>query len=161
VLIPSAFSECDSTISQNETIGSVKAKLACFAEENAMLKQQLASARTNGAPHLTLQNEDSDFFADDASFTTEGCKNRAIAQGVKHDGIVEAQGDDWVSFKIGAADVMVRCRLYGTAINVKQPDCNKTVNIQAKGEVELCGLYTNSDKDSNLVDLLTDEIFPK
>ncbi len=41
-----SFADCDPNFSTASTIGDVKKKLACFAEENANLKQQLAKAKS-------------------------------------------------------------------------------------------------------------------
>jgi hypothetical protein len=39
---PFVISQCSSEITLGDTIGDVKNKLACFAAENAKLKQELA-----------------------------------------------------------------------------------------------------------------------
>src|SRR5712664_2640958 len=94
----SLFADCDSTISNNDTIGSVRAQLVCLADENARLKQQLANTRPHGELRISTSASFGYFNSD---FSVEQCVNRAIHVVVNRGGSVVDQGPGWVDLRLG------------------------------------------------------------
>src|ERR1035441_10492117 len=103
----SSCAQCDSTVSSGDTIGSVKKKLACFADENAKLKQQLANPQTVSG-QLRIATSSSFGFLN-SQFSVEAFIAKAIGTVVKRGGSVEAQGADWVDLKLGEKAVSTIC----------------------------------------------------
>lgn len=116
--MPSLCQCGDTTIKSSDTIGSVKAKLACLASELAKVKTEnmALKAENDGlknkatVPLMTWQG------ANRTDKLPIGlCKSKATDVVLDRGGTVTGHGGTWVSFTIGDKDVVVECNSSFTA----------------------------------------------
>jgi hypothetical protein len=142
--VPSAISQCDATINPNDSIGSVKAKLACFAAENAKLKQDLANSQGVRFDSWLMTGAFSRNFAP-TDFSIDKCKATATAVIVNRGGtVLQTSPGNFVEFRLGGSLVSVLCTLFST------PD---------RGLIVVAG--PDKDAGQDLSGALRDQIFPR
>ena len=136
VLVPNAaicLGQCSATLSSADTIGSVKAKLACLAKlqsetaaMNVKLQTQLDKLKeednnlkvTNAhldaenkhlreQPPLALNWTGRSF--DTSKFSVAQCKSNASHAMVERGGKPTGDGDTWIGFTIGEEMITVEC----------------------------------------------------
>jgi hypothetical protein len=120
-LAPCVFSQCDSTITESvDTPRTIRAKMACFANENAKLEQENTKLKQDLA---ASQNRATSISASIRTRSVndipiDTCKTRAINVVGKRGGVVIGQGDSWMDFRIGTTAVKVACAIDNVAFVV-------------------------------------------
>ncbi len=108
----------DATVSPSDTIGSVKAKLACMAGQLAAaqaeierLKNENVNLKENPTPPLITWSGKNR----SADFSVEQCKSKATDVVLDRGGTVFSHGDSWVAFLLANTTVVVECNAQQTA----------------------------------------------
>ena len=127
------FSQCDATISPSDTVGTVKAKLACFVkmqtesvaerealraeltkmkEQNGELKSE--NARLDAENKKLSENPPLAFnwtpgTSDSSKFTVAECKGNASRIILKRGGKLTGEGNTWMGFLIGKELITIEC----------------------------------------------------
>lgn len=120
------FGECDATFQSTDRVADVKAKLACFSNENAGLRKELQELRERTARVSDLQKEIERLRARPPNppprvhiaqapvqspevFTPATCMATAVSVISKRGGRIVEQGKTWIDLELGANGVMVDC----------------------------------------------------
>jgi hypothetical protein len=150
------FADCDPTISSTDTIGDVKKKLACFAQENAQLKQEVLKTQSQPGQGRISWSVPMLFFR--KSLSADACKTKAIDSVVKRGGVVIEQGDKWVDLHLGDKAVSVLCDSI-PADTVIGPNYNSSVGRKDVSIGYVIVFGHKSDENHDLISLLASEIF--
>lgn|GEM_PF-3149072 len=152
----SSVAGCDPTISSEDRIGDVKRKLACFADENAKLKQELANLQSQPT-QLLIHWDGPHYF----SFSADACKTKAIDSVVKRGGSVLEQGSGWVDMQLGDKAVSALCDVFPASYFITDISATVTqLDNVSLGYVIVSGPRRKSGEIHDLTALLSLEIFP-
>jgi len=106
------FGQCDSTVSQtDDTVRTVKAKLACFAAENSNLRQQLADTQQelsnlkSSTPAFSIYGAQ----FDPKTLSYDTCKSKAVDSITKRGGAFARQDQNFVHLTLGSDWILINC----------------------------------------------------
>jgi hypothetical protein len=116
--VPSAFcqSQCGSaTIADSDSQGAVRAKMECFAKENAALaaehdKLKAENARLTAALQETVWAAASGHYFSWNKFPVDTCKSKATSIILGRKGTRESESSTTITFKLDGNSVLVECK---------------------------------------------------